>query len=356
MKASSIPLLPFALVMSAITGLRNWAYDVGLLRIEGIDKPVISIGNITVGGTGKTPMAEFLLAELRSMGIQTAYLSRGYGRKTKGYNFVDPANGGAETFGDEAYQVASKFPDVPVAVCERRIDGARRLMESHAFDVLVLDDAFQHRGIRRDLDWVMVDTTCMPSRDWPLPAGRLRESLSGLRRAQTLILSKFSDTAMCETACKELQERFPQQAIAAFALQPAEILPFNPIASYLRQTVSSLKGRSVILFSGIGNPRHFRDTVIRAGADVCAELIWSDHHRYTAADLEKILAVFESKKEIKGKLRPALILTTEKDYFRLKAMPWMQRFVQLPFAYMTVGMVPVMGWDAMAVEIKKLVK
>jgi tetraacyldisaccharide 4'-kinase len=356
MKAWAVPLLPFSLLYGAILAVRNWAYDRHWKESTTIGIPVISIGNITAGGTGKTPMAEFLLAKLLAMGHKPAYLSRGYGRETKGFLLVSPATGGAELFGDEAYQVASRFPNVPVAVCEDRVAGAHQLLASHALDVLVLDDAFQHRRIRRDLDWVMVDVGRMPTSDWPLPAGRLRENLRGLRRADTLILSKFKDKAEMNAALGLLRSRFPAQGLAAFALQPTKIHPFSQVQNLPFTDLASLGGRSDVAFSGIGNNQHFEATLRAGGVSIDHCLGFPDHYHYRETDLEKILAVFESQKEIKGKLPPALILTTEKDYFRLKAMPWMQRFSHLPLTYLAVEMVPILGWEEMENKINKIFK
>lgn len=356
MKAWSLPLLPFAGIYSAAMALRNWTYAQGWKRSHHIGIPVVSIGNITVGGTGKTPMAEFLLTYLLGMGLRPAYLSRGYGRKTKGYIKVMPSTGDASSYGDEAFQVASKFPNVPVAVCEDRVVGAKELLQTHPIDILVLDDAFQHRRIHRDLDWVMMDATRPPSADWPFPAGRLREGLRGLRRADALILTKFSQPQAQATALADLKKRFPAQIAAAFDLQPLSVQPFFPDQEPQSHKLEGLAGKSVILFSGIGNPNHFVDTVIAAGAITVQTRTFSDHHRYTEADFDKILAAFESQKEIKGKLPPALILTTEKDYFRLKGMPWIQRFAHLPLAFLTVGMVPLAGWEQLALQLNKIIK
>jgi tetraacyldisaccharide 4'-kinase len=355
MKLWSIPLLPFSLLYGAIMALRNLAYARGWKRSEAVGIPVISIGNITAGGTGKTPMAEFLLAKLLTMGHRPAYLSRGYGRQSTGYLYVSPSKGDAELYGDEAYQVASRFPQVAVAVCEDRVAGARKLIATHKPDILVLDDAFQHRRIRRNLDWVMVDATRTPVADWVLPAGRLREFLGGLRRADTLIMSKFKDSNACDQLSATLKARFPRQAVAAFALRPQGIHAFSMAAAVAYPSLAALRGQSVIAFSGIGNNQHFLDTLTEAGITVATALGFPDHYRYQEADLDKILAAFESQKEIKGKLPPVLILTTEKDYFRLKAMPWMQRFAHLPLAYLAVAMEPVLGWEEMEDKIKKII-
>ncbi len=363
MKFWSIPLLPFAWLYGAVLAVRNVAYDRGWMGSEWADPvlqdkglPVISIGNITAGGTGKTPMAEFLLAKLVAMGYRPAYLSRGYGRQTKGFRMVRPAEGGAAQFGDEAFQVANRFPSLPVAVCEDRITGARTLLATERPDVLVLDDAFQHRRIRRNLDWVMVDATRMPTDDAPIPAGRLREFLGGLRRADTLILTKYKDVTTLDRHAATLRRRFPAQALAALELRPQGLHPFFASADLTLPDLDNLQGQQAVVFSGIGNNAHFAQTLSTLGITALQTFTFPDHYAYREADIEKILADYESLKEIKGKLRPVLILTTEKDYFRLKGMPWMQRFEQLPWSYLAVGMEPIWGWEEMELKLKKIIK
>jgi tetraacyldisaccharide 4'-kinase len=356
MKIWAILLLPFAWMYGAIMSLRNVAYDRGWKRSHAVGVPVISIGNITVGGTGKTPMAEFLLAKLLEMGLRPAYLSRGYGRQTRGFRMVEPAaGGGAAAFGDEALQVATRFPGVPVAVCEDRVAGAQQLLAGHPVDVLVLDDAFQHRRIRRDLDIVMVDASRMPLQDWPFPAGRLREPRRGLGRAHTLVLTKFRNSQEAQSATAALHQHFPRQTIAAMILQPQAIRPFFR-SDTLPLTPSALQGKPVIAFSGLGNNTFFRATLEDLGATVVAFFPFPDHYVYQAADMEKILQAFETQTEIKGKLAPALILTTEKDYFRLMEMSWMETHTQLPLHYLEVGMAPLEGWEGVEQQLSKITR
>jgi tetraacyldisaccharide 4'-kinase len=355
-KFLAILLLPFAGMYAAVMRLRNWAYDRGWKRSHGVGVPVISVGNITVGGTGKTPMAEFLLGKLLEMGYRPAYLSRGYGRSTKGYFHVTPGAGGPSTFGDEALQVATRFPQVPVAVCGDRVEGARRLLAAHQPDVLVLDDAFQHRRIHRDLDLVMVDVSRKPWEDRVLPMGRLREPLAGLQRADVFVFTKFVNPIKGKAAVGELRTLFPGKALATMTLKPRSIHPIFP-QGLPSPGLSALKGMPVVAFSGLGNNAFFRETLESMGAQIIAFVPFPDHHPYGPADLEKIFQAFEAQKEIKGKLAPALILTTEKDYFRLKEMAWMEKYTHLPIHYMEVGMVPMddlAGWEQLEQKLKNI--
>jgi tetraacyldisaccharide 4'-kinase len=350
-------LLPFSLLYGGVMALRNFAYDRGWKRSYRVSIPVISIGNITVGGTGKTPMAEFLLAKLHTMGFKPAYLSRGYGRVTKGYLPVNPEKGGASEFGDEALQVAHRFPWLPVAVCEDRVAGAKTLIATQEPDILVLDDAFQHRRIRRDLDWVMIDASRLPTSDWPFPAGRLREFRSGLRRADTLILSKFNNPGVRQAAVNKIKLRFQHQPLAGFDLSPQAIRPCFPSETPLLHpdgNLEQLEGHTAIAFAGIGNNNHFAAALKGLGLQVLEFFPFADHYAYQPKDIEKILAHFEALREIKGKLAPAFVVTTEKDHFRLKTMPWMQQFAHQPLFYLEVAMEPLFGWENMEQKIKEI--
>lgn len=354
MKIWSYLLLPFAWAYGGVIALRNFAYDRNWKASHAVKIPVISIGNITAGGTGKTPMAEFLLEKLSEMGHRPAYLSRGYGRKTKGFELVMPANGTAATYGDEALQVASHFPNFPVVVCEDRVVGATRLMKEFSPSILVLDDAFQHRRIQRDIDLVMIDCTRPPHEDFLIPAGRLREGQKGLKRAHVLTFSKYKDAAQLQSAQNAMRQRWPDLPQMVMDLQPKSLHQFRGAHNPL--SLDSLKGQTVIAFSGIGNNHHFQSMLENLGLNVAQFFHFPDHFSYTQADIKKILATFEGLKENKGKLRPALILTTEKDYFRLNNLPWMAEFSDYPLAFIRVGMHSKQGWEQLEQKIKEITR
>lgn len=353
MNAGQFLMLPFSWIYGGILTLRNIAYDRGWKTTHSVGVPVISIGNITVGGTGKTPMAEFLLTHLLDMGLHPAYLSRGYGRKTSGFALVETADGSAERYGDEAFQVATKFPQVPVAVCEDRVGGAQKLLSLRSIDILVLDDAFQHRRIHRDLDLVMVDVSRLPTGDFLLPAGRLREPLRGLGRADALLLTKFTDQAAADAAMDSLHSRFQSAAIARVNMVPRGSRPFFP-DKMPPISLDELKGVSAVAFSGLGNNQHFRQTLLDLGVHLQVFSPFPDHHDYSTVELEKLLKGFEAQTEIKGKLAPALILTSEKDYFRIISMPWIKTQAHLPLYFLEVGMSPAEGWERVEQKIKNI--
>ena len=323
-------LEPFAVLFGIIVRCRNFLYDKAFFPIYEAPIPILSVGNISVGGTGKTPTAEYILGYYQAKGIRVAYLSRGYGRRSKGYQKVKPQQGGASHFGDEALQVAQKFPMLPVAVCEERKEGIQRLVDEEQVELIVLDDAFQHRKVSRDVDMVLVDANRMPTSDRLLPAGRLREPLGGLKRSNMVIVNKLTDLAAIPTIERQLS---PYQKNLAFA-QPklGSIVPFFENGN----SVPSLDQIAVLLFSGIGNNAFFRYQVEKEGTEVISSHFFRDHRTYTQEDLEKIVHSYNKISQKSPNLKPVWILTTEKDYFRLRDESWLLNFQELPLGYLPI--------------------
>ncbi len=309
---------------------------------------IVSVGNISTGGTGKTPMAEYLLRELQEQGYRPAYLSRGYGRDTRGYLRVLPAQGDGRRFGDEAFQVASKFPDVPVAVCESRVDGLQRLWDETqgAFDCLVLDDAFQHLRIQRDLDLVMIDANRPPWRDLVLPAGNLREFRRGLRRAQVLVLTKFQD----EQEVRGWRERLePEWDTAAFQLVQESPRPFFDHS--FPETLTSLRA-----FAGLGNNAFFFRQLQTTFPQLTTTFSFPDHRSYTPADLRKIVGLNQVDTEKSSNLGAAVVLTSEKDYYRLKGMDWLGEFREVPLFYVPARLEAVWGKEMLLAHLSRIIQ
>ncbi len=305
-------LAPFARLYGGIMSWRNHAYDEGRKKIYKAPIPIISVGNLSVGGTGKTPMAEYILAELKAKGQQVAYLSRGYGRKTKGYRLVNPQQDNVQTVGDEALQVAMKFPEVAVVVCEDRAAGIVRLLAERSVEILVLDDAFQHRRVARNRDLVMIDAQRLPTQDAVLPEGRLREPLEGLNRADMLIVNRVANQKQIASLKKELA---PFGKLMAFC-QP-QMQGVQAFGEAAIQDLSMLLGQKVVVFSGIGNHDYFVQQIRKLGAEVIAEKAYRDHHNYRDRDIRDLQGLCPEQ---------AILLTTEKDYCRLKGRvsgnPW----------------------------------
>ena len=315
--------------------LRNLSYQWGILKIHQLPVPVTSIGNISVGGTGKTPLAENFIRFFLEQGLQPAYLSRGYGRKSKGYLEVNPQKGNAIRYGDEALQVASKFPEVKVAVCEDRVEGGKRLLESGKVQVLILDDAFQHRGIHRDLDIVVVDANRLPWRDWVLPMGRLREPRSQLKRAQYMVINKV------EPAHLPVVPKTFQTLPVAFA---------TPVFSQLEHQT-----KTAIAFSGLGNNNFFKVQLERAGFDLKAFFPFPDHYTLKEKDVAEIIRKYEEVSKNSGKLTPPVILTTEKDYARLQGQTAFKPFTGLPLQPISIDLQWIKGGEALKKRLKEIV-
>lgn len=318
MRRILFPLIP---VYRLIIWLRNYLYDKGWLKIYRPDVPVVSIGNISTGGTGKTPLAEYMIDfYLKEANIKKlAYLSRGYGRKTKGFFKVDPGKGTAKDFGDEALQVAGKFPEISVAVCEDRKTGIRRLIDEYHADFIILDDAFQHRKVDRDKDIVVIDATRMPDRDLVLPAGNLREPISGLKRADYLVVNKVEEEAQIPGLRKRL-ERWHKPVIFCRPVLNKIVFPVNSDLLEIRP------GMKVMLFSGIGNAGSFQQTIREAGYEIVVNKEFRDHYFYRERDIRMLIDIF-------GTSQADCMLTTEKDYWRLRGSSGYQRLEPHSFGY-----------------------
>ncbi|MCS7074315.1 MAG: tetraacyldisaccharide 4'-kinase, partial [Bacteroidia bacterium] len=277
-----------------------------------LNVPIISIGNITVGGTGKTPMAEFLLKLLQGYGIKTAYLSRGYKRKTTGYLKVNPSIHNALNVGDEALQVASKFPNSPVAVCENRVEGAERLIAEEKPDVIILDDAFQHRAIARDVDIVMIDGTRLPWSDFYLPFGYLRESVKSLKRADLIIISKV-DEKKIQNKVRNKLSGYPRCFVQ---YKTVELVPFTKGAFEIAP--DDIATRSCMTFCGIANPASFIQQLNTIGLSVLKNYRFPDHHYFKPADLERMIKRFRRVAKQTIFHKSPIVVTTEKDYYRIQ--------------------------------------
>ena len=318
-------LKPLALVYEAITSARNSRYDKGAASSFRADFPVISIGNITAGGTGKTPHTEYL-ARLLSGRYRIAVLSRGYGRRTKGYIEVTTRSSAAQT-GDEPLQMSRKFPDVTFAVCEKRAEGLQRLAHSASPDAVILDDAFQHRAVTPSLNILLVNWNRNIMDDMVLPAGLLRESASGRRRADIIIISKCPDNlspGQMDIERKRLQCSDSQKVFFS-TMEYDGLVPFD--ASSPARSLNSITDRSsVIVATGIASPGPIIRELSKCTADI-TPLTFSDHHSFNDRDIARIgRAVSEAR------LSDKIVITTEKDAARLQDMrisPELRRLIYI---------------------------
>ncbi|KAA0992026.1 tetraacyldisaccharide 4'-kinase [Dyadobacter aurulentus] len=299
-------LSPFSWVYGLVTDVRNALYDQGLLHSRKASRIVISIGNLTVGGTGKTPVTEYLANKLNANSA-VAILSRGYGRKTKGFLLADDLST-AETIGDEPLQFYQKFKKnaVPVVVSEDRAAGAAKLAELHPeTQIILLDDAFQHRGIKRDMNILLNDFNRPFYEDLPFPAGRLRENRSGAKRADAVIVTKCpSDPDQSvRTLITGKVQRYTGKNVPVFFSKTEYAEP----VSYDGMPV---KLKNVKIAAGIADPRPFI-RYIDARFNVLDKVLFPDHYNYKPADAEELIKYLKSD---------TFVLTTEKDMVKLKPL------------------------------------
>ncbi len=307
-------LRPLSWLYGLGVSARNMMFDIGLLKSRSFDVPVVSVGNITVGGTGKTPHVEYLVGLLAER-FGVAVLSRGYKRKTHGFVVAD-SNATAATVGDEPCQMKHKFPAATVAVDKNRCRGISLLTEGEMgknIDVIILDDAFQHRYVKPGINILLVDYHRLIIYDTLLPAGRMREPLSGKNRADIVIVTK------CPAELKPMDFRVITKAMG---LYPYQHLYFTTLAYGSLQGVftgdekpleSIVGGTQVLLITGIASPRQMIDD-LRAYSHNIHPLTFGDHHAFTAHDVRRINSAFA---ELDG---DKIIVTTEKDAERLRGL------------------------------------
>ncbi len=301
--------------------IRNWLYDSGFLSVAKLNIPVISVGNISVGGTGKTPMALWLMNYFFQKDIIPAYLSRGYGRNTTGFRIVDSEKDSAATVGDEALMIAKKNKKYIVAVCENREEGIRKLMETQKFNCVVLDDAFQHRQVDRQLDILMIDATTPPWEDKLLPLGRLREPIGNIKRADVVVFNKIES----DTSISKLKSKLKMPTVCVARFKP---ICFRSLFSEKQLTIPEVFRKPVIAFSGIGNNKNFYATLGKINVNLVQMHNFPDHHSYTKRNFDRIKKNYKrytSKSLFTDEL---LIVTTEKDAARLSGNEWFYESMQ----------------------------
>lgn len=307
LRSFRILLLPFALLYWLAVAVRNLLYDVRIFKATSFGLPLICVGNLSVGGTGKSPMVEYLLRLLQNR-FRVATLSRGYKRKTTGYALANNSSTALE-IGDEPMQFHVKFPDVPVAVGEQRLEAIPQLLHDKPdTEVIILDDAFQHRAIRAGLNILLTDYNNLFTRDFYLPTGDLRDLRSQYKRADIIIVTKCNPELPVAEKQKIIDEINPLkgQIVLFTAIQYGK--PYHIIN---RKEFELTADTEVLLVSGIANPRPLKEW-LEENSKMYQLLQYSDHHIFSIDDLKDIRRKFEL---LEG--RDKIILTTEKDAVRL---------------------------------------
>ncbi len=295
------PLLyPFSLIFGFIVHLRHLLFEMKILKTTSFDIPIISVGNITVGGTGKTPHTEFLINILKK-DYKTAVLSRGYKRKTKGF-VLGNLDSTSKQIGDEPKQMKQKFNEVTVAVCESRVKGVKRLLqENNDLDVILLDDAFQHRYIKPGLSILLIDYNRPVTDDHFIPYGNLRDNFNQTHRANIIIVTKTPENV------KPIDMRVMETSLELMAFQSiyftkigyGDLTPvFKKEALMLDIEIIKNQKYSILLVSGIASPTPFIDFVKSFSTDI-ETLEFPDHHIFTEKDKNKISDVFNMLKKEK---------------------------------------------------------
>jgi tetraacyldisaccharide 4'-kinase len=304
-------LTPLSWLYGLGVSLRNWLFDIGLLKQKHFDIPVISVGNITIGGCGKTPHVEYIVRLLLKH-YKVAVLSRGYKRKSCGYMLAGEKTTMPQ-IGDEPFQMKEKFPNIYVAVDKNRKRGIKHLTtdkKTNDVEAIILDDAYQHRYVKPGLNILLIDYHRIITYDKLLPAGRLREPKEAKERADVVIVTK------CPESLKPIDFRVLKKALE---LRPYQELYFTsiaykPLTPFYEKKANGVReitnDTNTLLFSGIASPEQIK-TDLQSYCKKMRMITFKDHHQFTKADIEKINKTFESMPE------PKVIITTEKDATRL---------------------------------------
>ncbi|MBI4637817.1 MAG: tetraacyldisaccharide 4'-kinase [Candidatus Rokubacteria bacterium] len=297
-----------------LLGAREWLYARGILRSHALSCPVVSVGNLTVGGTGKTPAVELAVRTLLDLGHRPAVVSRGYGRQTSGVQVVaDPASIrlDAEDAGDEPFLLARRLPGVAVVVGSNRHQAARLALERFGATAIVLDDGFQHRTLGKDLEIVMARARNPWGNGALLPRGPLREPLSALRRADLVVATGARQVEDVGEVRATVSAWAPEAPVLAAAYAPTECWT----AGTMRPVdLARLAGARLVAFAGIGFPAGFEQTLEGLGVGIEAFMSFGDHHWYSREDL----AGLEARAATLG---AGGLVTTEKDWVRLRRLP-----------------------------------
>ena len=330
MRSLKIILAPFVLLYGLIISVRNLFFDKSVFKSGKTDAKIISVGNITVGGSGKTPLVIYVTNLLRQSGYNIGVLSRGYGRKSSGYRLVSNGQEILSTVdecGDEIIQTALEC-NVPAAVSENRVKGAKALIKDTSVNTIVLDDAFQHRWIKRDIDLVIIDQSFINNKTTLthnlLPLGDLREGFKSLRRADAVILNrKFSGK---EEINQGLQKYFDEKLIFTAYYKS---ISFVDAVKKTRYNINDFKGQDSLVISGIANPASFISILNNVGVNTKNKLVFADHKKYTDKEVQLIRNRFY-------KTNAHSVVTTEKDAVKLSSFK--KEFDDIEIFYLKINL------------------
>lgn len=293
----SFVLWIIAILYRMIINARNWMYDHGMCKVRRVNRPVICVGNVAVGGTGKTPMVEYLLRLLNAREKSVAVLTRGYMPQSK-----------VHVMSDEVRMLKHKFPDIPLLVGVNRYQSAKQYLERLSCDAFIMDDGFQHRQFYRDLNIVLIDATHPLDNEFLIPRGILREPLTSLKRADCIVLTKVDQAKNVDDLVNKLLT--VQKNIPIIQTRHVPVSLYDPISTQCRG-LSFLENKKVYAFCGIGNPDGFTKTLEALSAHVVGVYSFNDHAVYADQDIKNIISEASTAKA-------DVIITTEKDLVKLE--------------------------------------
>jgi tetraacyldisaccharide 4'-kinase len=330
----NILLYPLSLFYGLITGIRNFLYNTGIFASVEFSIPVICVGNITVGGTGKTPHAEYL-AELLRKNFKVATLSRGYKRKTRDFRIASSSSPVSE-IGDEPMQICRKFPDVLVTVDRNRVNGVNKILEYNPdIDVIILDDGFQHRRLTPGFSILLSDFERLMVRDHMLPYGSLREGKGNMRRADIILITKSPEniTPIQRRLIVKEVNKSPYQNLYFTTLtykSPKRVF-YNNDPDESQFDISQCSGCGIVLITGIANPLPLKEYLQKAFGEII-HLSFPDHYNFKEKD---IISISSAYKDLKSPAK--YLFTTEKDAVRLREFTNFEEPVRMALYYVPVG-------------------
>ena len=298
---------PLAWIYELVVRIRHKLFDLNILKSEEFDIPIVCVGDLTVGGTGKTPVTEYLIEKLSPI-FKVAVLSRGYKRKTRGF-VLSTVQSSFRSIGDEPKQIKLKYPEIPVAVCEKRAEGIKKLREAHPeIELIILDDAFQHRYVEAWADIVLMDYNRPIYHDTFLPLGRLRDTPQQLDRADLVLVTKCPDsiTPLDMRIVRKQLNLFPYQTLYFTKMVQGRPIPLFP--EQAKRAVSA--GDPVIIMTGIANPQSLEKNLSKYHK-IVGKLYFRDHHTYRMRDLEQLKRLLADAPE------NCVVVVTEKDAVKL---------------------------------------
>lgn len=330
---SMLLLYPISKIYGVVMAVRNKMFDYGILKQQEFDIPIVVVGNIAMGGTGKTPHVEYIVESLLGK-YNIGVLSRGYRRATKGFVLASPQSR-PEDIGDESYQIYRKFgPDITVAVCEKRADGIRQMREINpTLNMIILDDAFQHRYVKPSVSVILTEYNRPVFNDKILPYGRLRESARALNRADMVVVTK------CPVDMKPMHYRLFEENLKLFPFQKlyfsrynyGHLVPIFPDEVTDIPALDNLRAdNSILVITGVANPKPFVRFLRRNKAKVKLKR-FTDHHNFTASDMEEIARLFDELPSANK-----FIVTTEKDAVRILNNPYFHHRLKKSIFYVPI--------------------